>query len=369
MSHRKYVHTYQSWSVQSLANSWNSDSHLSRRDLYAYGFKEGEAWRDDRRALEAALWEIDQLERQTEYEYHRRPSPSDPWTSGRSSSWRPSHHSCGPPNARYHDAQITRNNSDLYPTNESGMTSLSSQSHARYNDDSRYQSGYIQPTYPSSHAVPSVFYGCTSSQNPRDYHSPQYASPPRPSNANYQDFRDSTGISHSSSHQTHSFAPSMAPSSYGPSHHPQDSYSSHDSPVQQISTPGQLQMVARRSGRNESLSPEHTVDPRCAWATRALSPPSWSMVATEGTARSMSPSMASSQGMYSRHLRDMGYVGTASRTNGYAESFDNGEFYGSSDEEFMSDDAGSYCSSDSGAEEWEHDEEGPDDYCYSSSSE
>ncbi|KAF8806319.1 hypothetical protein BYT27DRAFT_7191657 [Phlegmacium glaucopus] len=346
-------------------------NHLSRRDLYAYGFK-GETWGDDRRALEAALWEMDQLERQTEYEYHR-PTPSHPWTSGRSSAWRPSHHLGGPPNARYHDVQINRSNSDLYSISESGMTSLSSQSYARYNDDSTYFDGYQRDyahrTYPSSHAVPPVSPEYSGSQTSQDYQSPQYASPLRSSNSNR--FRGSVGISHSSNHQNHGFAPAMAhsrTSSYDPSHHPQYSYSSQHPPAQRVSTPGQLQMVTQRSGRNESPSPEHIVDPRHASGTPAplnmMSPLSWSMIATEGTARSVSPSVVSSRGMYNQNLRDMGYVDTASRTSGYVESFDvrsSGEFYDSSDEEYISDGVASddYYSGDSNPEEsWEDFTEG-----------
>jgi hypothetical protein len=71
--------------------------------------------------------------------------------------------------------------------------------------------------------------------------------------------------------------------------------------------------------------------------------------------------------MYSENLRDMGY---ASRTSGYAESFDD-RFYGSSEEEYISDgvpsdeSAGYCCPSDSEREESpENDEyfsEGSDD--------
>jgi len=292
-------------------------NHLLRRDLYAYGYREDEAWGNDRRELEAALWEIDQLERQTEYEY-QRPSPSHPWTSGRASAW-------GLPNARYPNVQMTRSNSDLYSNSESGMTSLSSQSYALYNNDPTsfegYQRAYGHRTYPPSYGVPSMFCGYPGSQSSTDFCN-----------------------SINTSDQNH-FVPSIAPSSsYGHSQH-----SSPRSPAQQISTPGQLQMVTRGSDPNRSLSPEHTT------TASSMMSPHWS---TEGTARSGSPSVTSSQGRYyGQNLRNMRY-------GGYVESFDGNEFYGSSDEEYASD--GYYYSSESGPESDQFSESSDDDDFYSS---
>ena len=312
----------------------NSPSHFSIPDLYTYGFK-GEPWRDDRRELEAALWEIDQLERQTEYKYHR-PSPNHPWTSGMSSAWHPSY---GPANARYHDVQMARSNSDLQPISESEMTSLSSQGYGRYDDE--YQRGYAHSTYPSA--------GYPGGQFPpteRIYH---YAPPLRHSNTNDQDFLDSVGMSN---HQNYGFVPPMASSrtsSYDSNHRSQYSSQASQTPAQRISTPEQLQMVTRRNSQNESPSPVHTADSRHAMSSH------WSAIATEGTVTSESSSVMSPRGMYNQNFRDMG------PTSGYTfdgRSYD--EFYGSSsdDEEYISDgiasdDTGYYCSSDSDC--WEND--------------
>ncbi|KAF4619974.1 hypothetical protein D9613_004990 [Agrocybe pediades] len=52
-----------------MPNQRQPASRLTRNDLYSYGFKEGQNWGDDRRALEAALWEIDQHEREIRQNY------------------------------------------------------------------------------------------------------------------------------------------------------------------------------------------------------------------------------------------------------------------------------------------------------------
>jgi len=58
-------------------------SRLTRQDLYSYGFKEGQSWGDDRRALESALREIDQHEREIRENYlYNSPTRSNaPWPS------------------------------------------------------------------------------------------------------------------------------------------------------------------------------------------------------------------------------------------------------------------------------------------------
>lgn len=240
----------------------NCNSHLSRR---AYGFRESEAWRDDKRELEAALWEIDQLERQTEYQY-QRPSLNRPWTAGRSPTW-------GPFDAHYHHVQITRSNSDFYSNSESEMSSFAGQSYGRYDDDSEafgeYQRGY--GTCPSMYGVPSVFHRYPGSQSSQHYQNPYYMLSPRPrsSNSDYEDFRDSMD-SPNHHHQHHDIVPSRT-SSYASSH-----YSSEH-------PDSQLQMVTRRGGQNESPSPERTPAP----LSNIMSPP-WSMEATEGTATARS---------------------------------------------------------------------------------
>ena len=253
------------------------------------------------------------------------------------------------------------------------MTSLSSRSYAPYNDDSRsfegYQRGYGHRTYPPSYGVPSMFCGYPVSQSSTsswDYQSPHYASSLMSSNSNYQDFQDSIDtsrrdhfapsiMSSNSNYQDFQdsidtprrdhFAPSITMSSSSYDH---SQYSPPHSPAQRISTPGQLQMVTRGNSRNRSLSPEHTP---------TTMSPHWS---TEGTARSGSPSVTSSQGRYYGHdLRDMRY-------SGYVESFDDREFYGSSDEEYASDDAGYYYSSESEPEFDRFSEGSDDDEFYSS---
>lgn len=48
--------------------------------MYSYGFKEGQPWGDDRRAMESALRAMDQLEREIQQNYiYNQTTPSNPW--------------------------------------------------------------------------------------------------------------------------------------------------------------------------------------------------------------------------------------------------------------------------------------------------
>ncbi len=50
--------------------------------MYSYGFKEGQPWAQDRRALESALEAMDKLERDIQENYiYGRPTSSNPYTS------------------------------------------------------------------------------------------------------------------------------------------------------------------------------------------------------------------------------------------------------------------------------------------------
>ncbi|KAF8914250.1 hypothetical protein CPB84DRAFT_1758818 [Gymnopilus junonius] len=63
--------------------------HFPRQEMYSYGFKEGQPWGDDRRGLESALREMDQLERELHENYvYGRPAYNTapgPWLSASAS--------------------------------------------------------------------------------------------------------------------------------------------------------------------------------------------------------------------------------------------------------------------------------------------
>ncbi|KAF8969336.1 hypothetical protein BDZ97DRAFT_237489 [Flammula alnicola] len=287
----------------------------------------------DRRALESALREMDQLEREIQENYiYSRPghSSSNPYVS--SSSLRHHPQVPGAPVGGYFTPRYPPPGIRMARSNESETYCSSQSSDASPWSGYREATDYSSGQYSSGSAIP---------QSPRNYPERYYApslSSSNPSHRNSHSIEDSPlpafqDASNYASRQASTSARGPADASSHP-----------------LSPSGQMQLVRYDDG-HQIPSPDDDPDDQHYASETIHSPtsPQWSMNTTRGTTFSeRSLSVASSQGIYSEDSALSGYTGVAS--SGYVESYDvasydnyRGDYNHDSEDErdYMSDDIAS----------------------------
>ncbi|KJA29723.1 hypothetical protein HYPSUDRAFT_196066 [Hypholoma sublateritium FD-334 SS-4] len=333
-------------------------SRLSRQELYSYGFKEGEPWAQDRRALESALQAMDKLERDIQENYiYGRPTASNPYASAPASPRHMSRSSSASYHGRYTMPDIRIARSDT--SDRSFETSSASPYSGRGYEYREPMNVYASPQYGWHQAQAQSNFSRSSSgagipQNFQDYSQRYYAAPPSSrispstsSSRNSRIARDSQPqYSPPSSRHYGSRASSAAPSSR----------SLVDAPAQPFGL-SQMQLVSY----NNRVHHESDSDYQRGYSQQET-PPQWLMeTAQEASVPERVMSDTSSQGVYSENSALSGNS-EVTRSSGYA-SYDVASHEGSfgnyrdseEDHDYMSDDVASnegeyYSSSEEGPE-------------------
>ncbi|PPQ79492.1 hypothetical protein CVT25_003374 [Psilocybe cyanescens] len=292
-------------------------SHLSRQEPYSYGFKEGQPWGDDRRAIVSALHAMDQLEREIQQNYiYNRSTPSNPWSPYPSSQ---GNYTVPAPGATYFqprapaDIRINRSNASDASQSSSGSEMARWSNHQEEYGYSGFTNGGL---------------GGHSGRPDRHYHHYHHHHHRGAPAATFHRPSAPQSQSYSQSRSGDIYAPPLTPfnSRHSRYHAPDDNHmslpeepsNSPQSPMHasQTSSPPDHMLLIGYVGESRNHAPEDPDHDSVPPSSPKRLSPGWSMATTRG---SENLSNNSSQGYHSEDSVLSGYSHIDS--SGYVESY------------------------------------------------